>query len=105
MINVEFHRLTVDLLDFGDLFRQLVPQMYVYLVRLCDGGHLLPRAKVRLNLVGSIVDAALVPGLQQLLSADLTLDLFETPSREAIRETVVALSAQGNEQREIATLF
>lgn len=103
MMKAEFERFPIDSLDFGDLFRELVPEMYIYLVRLCDGGHLLPRAKVRLNLVGSIDDAALVPGLRELLSTDLTLDLFETPSREEIRETVVALSGT-NKQREIDAL-
>ena len=88
--------------EFGDLIRELVPEIYVYQVRLIDGGHLLPRAKIRLNLAGSIPDAASIPELQQLLSRELTLDLFEPPQRELIRPEAVRLAAAGLEQREIA---
>tara|TARA_R110002020_G_scaffold189419_1_gene388376 strand:- start:443 stop:2356 length:1914 start_codon:yes stop_codon:yes gene_type:complete len=88
--------------DFGDLIRELVPEMRIHLVRLCDGGHLLPRANIRLNLAGSIQDAALIPGLQELLTQTLTLDLFEPPQRELIRLEAVALATQGMKQREIA---
>jgi site-specific DNA recombinase len=42
----QFRSLAIDSFEFGDLIRELVPQFYVYLVRLCDGGHLMPRAKV-----------------------------------------------------------
>ncbi len=88
--------------EFGDLIRELVPEIHVYLVRLIDGGHLLPRAKIRLNMAGSIPDAAASPELQQLLTRELTLDLFEPPQRELIRSEAVKLSATGLEQREIA---
>lgn len=88
--------------EFGDLIRELVPEIHVYLVRIIDGGHLLPRAKIRLNLAGSIPDAAASPELQQLLSRELTLDLFEPPQRELIRSEAVKLAAAGLEQREIA---
>ena len=88
--------------ELGDLIRELVPEIYVYLVRLIDGGHLLPRAKIHLNLAGSIPDAAASPELQQLLSRELTLDLFEPPQRELIRPEAVKLADAGLEQREIA---
>tara|TARA_R110002049_G_scaffold238947_1_gene412000 strand:+ start:180 stop:2144 length:1965 start_codon:yes stop_codon:yes gene_type:complete len=89
--------------EFGDLIRELVPEIHVYLVRLIDGGHPLPRAKIRLNLAGSIPDAAATPELQQLLSQELTLDLFELPQRELIRSEAVRLAATGLDQREIAS--
>ncbi|WP_339688058.1 hypothetical protein [Gimesia maris] len=88
--------------EFGDLIRELVPEIYVYQVRLIDGGHLLPRAKIRLNLAGSIPDAASIPEVQQLLSQEFTLDLLEPPQRELIRPEAVRLAATGLEQREIA---
>ncbi len=88
--------------EFGDLIRELVPEIYVYQVRLIDGGHLLPRAKIHLNLAGSIPDAAASPELQQLLSRELTLDLFEPPQRELIRPEAVRLAGTGLEQRKIA---
>ncbi len=88
--------------EFGDLLRLLVPEFQVYLVRLCDGGHVFPRAKVRLNLAGSFEDVGRVPGIQELLSAEITLDLFEPPQREQIRVMAVQLRSQGLILREIA---
>jgi site-specific DNA recombinase len=91
----QFKSLAVNSFEFGDLIRELVPQFYVYLVRLCDGGHLMPRAKVKLNLLGSFADAALVPGLEELLAEEFTMDLFQRPpQRERVREQSVILAAQ-----------
>ena len=99
----EFKRLAVDSPEFGDLMRQLVPEFYVYLVRLVDGGHPLSRAKVKLTLAGIVPDAQLVPGLGEMLTRELTLDLFEKPpQRERIREEVVRLAAERIPQRQIA---
>lgn len=100
----KFQRLAIDSPEFGDLMRQLVPEFYVYLVRLADGGHPLPRAKVKLTLAGIVPDVQLVPGLGELLTRELTLDLFERPpQRERIREEAVGLAAQGLKPRQIAT--
>jgi hypothetical protein len=102
----EFLRLAIDSPEFGDLMRQLVPEFYVYLVRLVDGGHPLPRAKVKLTLAGIVPDAVLVPGLGDLLTRDLTLDLFERPpQRERIRVEAVRLEADHVPQRKIAALL
>jgi hypothetical protein len=99
----EFLRLSIDSPEFGDLMRQLVPEFHVYLVRLIDGGHPLPRAKVKLALAGFIPDAALVPGLGELLTQELTIDLFDRPfQRERIRAKAVRLADQGLTQRQIA---
>ena len=69
-----------------------------------DGGHPLPRAKIKLNLLGIVPDAQHVSGLEGLLTRELTLDLFEhPPEREQIREEVVRLTAQGRTQRQIAS--
>ena len=82
------------------LLRQLVPDFYVYLVRLCDGGHLLPRAKLTLNLAGAVPDAKYVSALGALLRRDFTLDLFGVPpQRERIRAEAVVKAAQGLDQR------
>jgi len=102
MLEKRFQELATDSPEFGDLMRQLVPEFHVYLVRLCDGGHLLPRAKVKLALGGIIPDVAHVSGLGELLTRELTLNLFEPPQRERIREAAVRLTAQGLDQRQIA---
>jgi site-specific DNA recombinase len=74
----------------------------VYTVRLCDGGHPESRARVKLNLGGSIRDIQRVPGLESLLSRELTLDLFDPPQRERIRTEAVRLAAEGLTERCIA---
>lgn len=98
----KFRALATDSPEFGDLLRRLVPEFHVYLVRLWDGGHLLPRARVRLDLAGDVPDAGRVPGLRESLARHLTLDLFEPPQRERIRAEAVGLAGQGLEQREVA---
>ena len=102
MLEEEFRRLTIESPAFGNLMRSLVPEIYVYAVRLCDGGHLLPRAKIRLNLAGTFPDVNLVPGLGDLMTQDLTLDLFDPPQRERIREAAVGLAAGGLGPKAIA---
>jgi hypothetical protein len=88
--------------EFGDLMRLLVPEFHVYMVRLVDGGHLLPRARVKVDLAGCVSDLALVSELSAMLTRVVTLDLFVPPQRERIRLDAVRLAATGMEQREIA---
>lgn len=80
----------------------LVPSFHVYLVRLIDGGHPLPRAKIKLSLDGLAPDAKHVPGFAELLTSEHTIDLFIPPQRAAIREVAVTLAAEGRDQRAIA---
>jgi hypothetical protein len=102
LLEEQFRELALTSYEFGDLMRQLVPQFVVYTVRLCDGGHPKLRAKVKLNLGGSIEHVQDVPELQALLIRDFTLDLFEPPQRERIRENAVRLAAEGLTERSIA---
>ncbi len=90
-------QLSVDSFEASDLLRQLVPEFHVYLVRCCDGGMPLPRARVRIDLTGSIAGAALVPGLTALFSRTATLDLWEPPPRVRIRERCAGLVPAGRE--------
>lgn len=101
LLEEQFEEQTQDSPEFGDLLRQLVPEFFVYLVRLCDGGHLLPRARVKLSLGALIPDTKNAPEIERLLSRELTLNLFEPPQRERIRPEAVRLAAQGLGQREI----
>jgi site-specific DNA recombinase len=98
----EFKKLATCSWEFGQLMQRLVPEFEVYLVRLCDGGHPLPRARVKLALSGIVPDAVHVPALGELLTRSLTLDLFESPQRERIRQAAVDLASRGIGQREIA---
>jgi len=71
----------IESYEFGDVLRQFVPEIHVYLVRACDGGHLLPRAKVRLAFDGIIPDARHAPEVSAVLKREATIDLFEPAQR------------------------
>ncbi|MCC7419380.1 MAG: recombinase family protein [Planctomycetaceae bacterium] len=101
LLEEHFAQLAINSTEMGDLLRQIVPEFRVQLVRLCDGGHLMPRARVTLNLAGVTPDANRVPGLTDLLTRDVTLDLFEPPQREQIRVAATSLAAMGMTQRDI----
>lgn len=98
----EFERLAIDSFEFGDLLRKLVPDFQVYLVRLIDGGHLLPRAKVKLRLASIVPDAVHASEFDRFLERELIIDLFEPPQRERIRAEAVRLDGNGLDQRQIA---
>ena len=103
LLEKELEGQTVDSYELSPLLQQLVPRFHVYAVRLCDGGHLLPRARIELNLGAHIDDLDFVPELRETLTKVVTLDLFELPpQRERIRIEVVQLLGKGLNQREIA---
>jgi hypothetical protein len=101
-VDAAFASLAEGSWEFGELLRKLVPEFHVYLVRLCDGGHPLPRARVRLALDGLVPDARHVAGLSNVLSRTLTPDLFVPPQRERIRSEAVRLAARGLGPKQIA---
>jgi hypothetical protein len=97
-----FAELAVGSPEFGTLMRAVAPEFHVYLVRLLDGGHLLARARVKLVLTGLFADAGRAPDVEALSTRVVTLDLFEPPQREQIREEAVRRAAAGQDQRLIA---
>ncbi len=99
----QFQQLAVESTEFADWFGLVVPDIFVYMVRLCDGGHPVPRARVTLNLAGIAPSALHVPSLGRILTRDLTLDLFDPPQRERIRSEAVRLQESGLNQREVAS--
>ncbi len=101
-LEAQIQPLNVESCEFGSLLRRIVPEFHVYLVRLIDGGHPLPRARVKLAFNGIAADVARVTALDDLLTRVLTIDLFEPPQRERIRLESVQLESQGLHQREIA---
>ncbi|MEZ5941349.1 MAG: recombinase family protein [Planctomycetaceae bacterium] len=94
-----------DSFEFADIMRSMVTGFHVYLVRLVDGGSLVPRAKVTLCLGGFLRDMSQAPGMQEYLTRELTIDLFEEPTRERLRKQVVERFAVGEKQRDIAMEF
>ena len=86
----------------GRLIQRLIPELRVYPYRLCDGGTVVLRAHLTLNLASLVPAGAALEGLSGALCRELVVDLFEPPQREAYREQVVALRAQGLSEREVA---
>src|SRR5207249_2188034 len=74
----------------------------VYPHRLCDGGAVVLRARLALNLAPLLWPGR--PGVDAggLLTRELTVDLSEPPQRAKYRERVVALRAEGETERAIA---
>ena len=86
--------------EFGQLFPKIVPEVFVYSVRLCTGGPLLPRAKFKVDLSGSF-EGQLPEELEQQLVAEYTVDLFDRPHFEIIRDEVVKLNNEGMSKKSI----
>lgn len=101
-LEAKFRGLARESYEFGDLLRRIVPEFHVYLVRLIDGGHLLPRARMRLDLAGLVMDEGQSPEFGRLLTRVRTVDLFEPPQRERIRVAAVGLTSEGLDQRQVA---
>lgn len=102
MLQDEFAGAAHDSHEFADLLRKVCPDVFVHLVRLCDGGHFLPRARVWVTLDGIMPDAALIPGLDGLLRREVTFDLFELTQRERIRSDAVQWKVTGLGPKAIA---
>jgi hypothetical protein len=96
-----FQGLAKDSYDFADTLRNLVMEFHVFLVRLVDGGHPLPRARVVLALDGIVPDLARIPEMAGFLRRELIIDLFEPPQRARIREQVVKLRQDGMTENQI----
>ena len=105
LFDEKFRELAVDSWEFGQLLRKIVPSIHTYNVRLCDGGHPLPRALVQLDLSGIAPDARRISGLGELLTMTLTLDLFEPPQRERIRPRAARLADEGLALKRIARVI
>jgi hypothetical protein len=102
LLEEQMHGLATDSPEFGALLRKLVPDFHVFVVQRCNGGNLVPRAKIKLDLSGIAPDLQHVSGLMELLTREMTVELFQPTQRERIREEAVRLAAQGVGQREIA---
>lgn len=94
--------IALDSTDFTDLMRQLIVRFDVYAVRLLDGGHLLPRAKIRLELDGILPCGVTIPEISNLLVREFTVNLWEPTQREKYLPQIVELSRKGLTSREIA---
>jgi site-specific DNA recombinase len=94
--------LPLDGYEFATILRKLVPRMVVYPVRLCDGGKVVLRARVRVQLSNLLPDREVAEALRRPLERLLVIDLFEPPQRMKFSEAVVAARAAGQTESEAA---
>jgi hypothetical protein len=97
-----FPKLAVQDPEAGRLIQRLLPELRVYPYRLCDEGAVVLRAHLTLNLATLVPAGAALEGCSGVLRRQLIVDLFELPQREAYREQVVALRAQGLSEHKVA---
>ena len=101
MLKEEFLSLAIDSYEFGAMLPKIVPQVFVYCVRMCDGGSLLPRAKFTVDLSGSF-ESDPPDLLQRILRREFTVDVFDSPKHNRIRPQVVELANLGMTNKQIA---
>lgn len=82
---------------FGRLMNDLVPRVTVFPYRALDGGAVVLRARVEINLASLV--KPVVPELDTLITSVVTIDLFNLPQRVAFRERIVALRGRGMTER------
>ena len=89
-----FEQLAHDSFEFARLMRQLIPKIVVFPFRLYDGGHVVLRAKCRLQLSHLLSDSRARDVLRMPLERILEVDLFKPPQREQHRQKVAAKRAE-----------
>jgi hypothetical protein len=104
LIETEFLSLATDSYEFGTMMQKIVPDVFVHLVRMIDGGPLYPRVTFRVDLSNAFSELALSDSLNKFLTREFTADAFELPTRAKIREQAVALRARGKTHKQIVEL-
>jgi hypothetical protein len=85
---------------FARLMHRLVPKVEVFPYRSLDGGAVVLRARMSIRLAPFLGRAAGAAG--ELVTREVTVDLFDAPQRVAFRERVAALRAAGKTERDAA---
>ena len=94
LLRTSFLSLATDSYEFGSMIPGIVPSVFLYLVRMIDGGPCYPRVKFTVDLTGSFESDAPAE-IQALLTRDFTVDVFEIPKRARIRADVIRLKQDG----------
>jgi site-specific DNA recombinase len=102
LAEAEVGRYAVDDPALVRLMRTLAPRIVVFPHRLCDGGGIEHRARLRLHLARLLPDERASEALDPVLERLVTVDLFDPPQREQHREAIVRLRAAGNAERQAA---
>jgi site-specific DNA recombinase len=78
-----------------DVMRRLVPKLVVIPHRLCDGGQVVHRALLVLD-IGALLDECVDPaGPGGTLRREVTIDLFEPPQRVKHRQAILQKCGEG----------
>jgi hypothetical protein len=85
---------------FGRLMHDLVPRLTVFPCQSLDGGAVVLRANVLINLAS--LTGSFTHILGSLISTTIVVDLFDPSQRIAFRERVVALRSEGKTERVVA---
>ena len=86
--------------EFGRAMHLLVPRIEVFPYQPFNGGAVVLRAELTVNLAPLLGDAG--ASLGGLIVRSTTVDLFDPPQRIAFRERVVALRGMGKTERQAA---
>ena len=84
------------------VIHRLIPRIKVFPYRLINGGHLVLRAHVTLDLSAAMTGVAGLQTSEPSLQREIVVDLFDPPQREAFRKEVVTLRATGLTERCVA---
>lgn len=103
----EFSKLAVESYQFTEFMRRLVPSIFVFPFRLCDGGHIVLRASISFTAAPLLPrEAQALPGLTNRLTSHHCVDLFEPPQREEFRKQILEMHNEKDKrltEREIAS--
>lgn len=83
--------LSQESIDFGQLMRKLIPRMFVVPHRLCDGGKVVHRLRLTLNLVPFLESNNVPDEAAKLLIHELSIDLFDPPQRVRFRKQIIEM--------------
>ena len=93
---------TADPPAFGRLMRRWIPKIVVFPIRLIDGGHVLLRARFRLQLASLAGEAGRLSQVADTLTRVVSVDLFDARQRELHRRQVCELRASGMTEKQAA---
>ena len=88
--------------DLGVLMKKLIPRLTVVPHRLCDGGKIVHRIRLTLNLVPFLGDISVPGEVDGLLRHELSIDLFTPPQRVRFRKQIMELRGQPLTEAEVA---
>ncbi len=94
--------LAEDSPEFGRIMTRLIPSLKVFPYRCCDGGTVVLRAVVKLDLTPLLNFPGLTPETSSFFQKEFVVDLFRATQRVKFRERIKEMRAEGMSERAIA---